>query len=71
MKAPCSETETPLRVPMQGNSFSFRSPSLRECFQDFFIYVKEKLEEDELLSKDIDEHMLEINDYVMLRMHRV
>jgi len=32
----------------------------------FFDKIKEKLEEDPFLSRDLDEHMVEINDYVML-----
>lgn len=39
---------------------------IRQAFQVLFEKVRELLSQDELLCRDTDEHMAEINDYVML-----
>lgn len=42
---------------------------IKECFEFFFKEVQMKIEEDDLMRNDVDEHMQEINDYIMLRLY--
>jgi hypothetical protein len=42
---------------------------IRQCFQSFFEKIRQNLFEDDFLSRDVDEHMIEINDYIMIRMY--
>jgi hypothetical protein len=56
-------------APLVGKLLSYDDiewAGIKECFSVFFEKVKEKLYEDPLLSKDVEEHIIEINDYVML-----
>jgi hypothetical protein len=43
---------------------------VKQCFQDFYEKVRDKLMEDDILSKDADEHMSEIADFIMLRLFK-
>ncbi len=43
---------------------------VKQCFNSFYDKIKEKLTEDEVLRQNVDEHMGEIIDYIMLRLYK-
>jgi hypothetical protein len=43
---------------------------VKECFSAFYQSIKERLMEDEVLSHDVDDHMAEIIDFIMLRLYK-
>lgn len=43
---------------------------VKECFSAFYDKIKEKLMEDDILSQDVDDHMAEIIDFIMLRLYK-
>ena len=43
---------------------------VKQCFNDFYEKIKERLMEDEILSQNVDEHMGEIIDFIMLRLYK-
>lgn len=43
---------------------------VRQCFNSFYESIKLKLLEDEILVHNIDEHMAEIIDFIMLRLYK-
>ena len=43
---------------------------ISECFKSFYQKLRPYLENDQMLSQNVDEHLNEINEYVMLRMYR-
>jgi hypothetical protein len=43
---------------------------VKQCFQDFYEKIKAKIQEDEILKRDIEEHMQEISDFIMLRLYK-
>ena len=42
---------------------------LASLFQDFYEYVREELEKDPLLNKNVNENIQEIAEYVMFNLH--
>ena len=44
---------------------------IRQCFNDFYERIRNKLSEDSVLSKNIDDHLTEIIDYIMLKLYKV
>eukprot|EP00347_Sterkiella_histriomuscorum_P018883 403343810 len=43
---------------------------VKQCFQDFYNLIKQKVQEDQILSRDVDEHMTEIAEYITLRLNK-
>lgn len=43
---------------------------VRTFFKTFYEKVRAIMEQDEILSKDIDEHLNEINEYIMIRLNK-
>jgi hypothetical protein len=43
---------------------------IKQVFHTFFERVKALLLQDEFFSKDVDEHLSEINDYVILKLYK-
>ena len=43
---------------------------VKQCFTDFYDRVLQKLQEDEILSKNAEEHLQEIIDYIMIRLYK-
>ena len=41
---------------------------VKQVFSDFYDIIKQKIMEDEVLSRDVDEHMQEIADFITLRL---
>lgn len=44
---------------------------IRKVFADFYEMIREKLIEDPVLSKNVDENLSEIIDFIMLRLYKV
>lgn len=57
-----------LKTLLSSNQLEYAG--IRECFLTFFSKIKEQLLTDSFLSRDVDEHMNEINDYIMIRLYR-
>lgn len=43
---------------------------IKNVFETLYDIIKKKVTEDEILSRDVDEHMTEIADYITLRLYR-
>ena len=43
---------------------------VRKCFSKFYQKIKEQLMKDEILKQNVDEHMDEIIDFIMLRLYK-
>jgi hypothetical protein len=43
---------------------------MRKCFTDFYELIRAKLMEDPILQKNVDEHLTEVIDYIMLRLYK-
>jgi Vacuolar sorting protein 9 (VPS9) domain len=43
---------------------------VKQCFNSFYESIREKLLKDEILSHNVDEHMAEIIDFIMLRLYK-
>jgi hypothetical protein len=43
---------------------------VKQCFNTFYEKIQEKLKEDEILSLNVEDHMSEIIEYIMLRLYK-
>ncbi len=43
---------------------------VKQCFNNFYEKIQEKLKEDEILSLNVEDHMSEIIEYIMLRLYK-
>ena len=43
---------------------------VKKCFNVFYEKIQEKLNEDEILSQNVEDHMSEIIDYIMMRVYK-
>jgi hypothetical protein len=43
---------------------------VKKCFNVFYEKIQEKLKEDEILSQNVEDHMSEIIDYIMMRVYK-
>jgi hypothetical protein len=43
---------------------------VKQVFTDFYEIIKSKIQEDDILSRDVDEHMTEIADFITLRLYK-
>ena len=60
------------KVDICGKFFSYNDQQfagIAQLFQDFYGYVREELEKDPLLNKNINENMEEIAEHVMFNLH--
>ncbi|CDW79851.1 rab5 gdp gtp exchange factor [Stylonychia lemnae] len=62
-----------IKLPIIGKVLSFDDlewAGIKQCFADFYEKVRTKVMEDEILSRDVDEHMTEIADFICLRLYK-